>query len=161
MAIDVPDWPWNELEIVPKLGLTLLLAAGIGWERERKSRPAGLRTHLLVALSVTLVTAMGEVLVARYAGAGDGVSVDPTRVVHGLLTGIGFIGAGTIFVMRDQNTVRGLTTAASVFAVTAIGIAVGLGLYLLATAAAICVFAILQVLGRIERAIQRRADRAR
>jgi putative Mg2+ transporter-C (MgtC) family protein len=76
--------------------------------------------------------------------------VDPARVLHGLLTGIGFIGAGTIFQTRRSDSVLGVTTAASLFAVTILGIAIGLGFYLLAAATALIIFGVLRVLGPLE-----------
>jgi putative Mg2+ transporter-C (MgtC) family protein len=155
------DWPWNELVIVLQLGYALALSALIGWEREKHRRPAGLRTHMLVAVSATMITAIGEQLIARYAHLDDGVTADPSRVVHGLLTGIGFIGAGTIFQTRRGDTVLGVTTAASLFAVTVLGIAVGLGFYVLAAAGALIIFVVLRVLAPLERSLSKgpRADR--
>jgi putative Mg2+ transporter-C (MgtC) family protein len=155
------DWPWNELVIVLQLGYSLALSALIGWEREKHRRPAGLRTHILVAVSATMITAIGEQFIARHAHLGDGVTADPGRVVHGLLTGIGFIGAGTIFQTRRGDMVLGVTTAASLFAVTVLGIAVGLGFYVLAAAGALIIFVVLRVLAPLERSLGKgpRADR--
>lgn len=148
MAGQMREWPWNELVIVLQVGYALLLSGLIGWERERHRRPAGLRTHMLVAVSATMITAIGELLIARHLD--HGVAADPGRVVHGLLTGIGFIGAGTIFQTRRSDTVLGVTTAASLFAVTVMGIAIGLGFYVLAAAAAGVIFCVLQLLGSRE-----------
>jgi putative Mg2+ transporter-C (MgtC) family protein len=148
MPEQLRDWPWNELVIVLQLGYALLLSALIGWERERHRRPAGLRTHMLVAVSATMITAIGEQLIARHLE--HGTAADPGRVVHGLLTGIGFIGAGTIFQTRRSNTVLGVTTAASLFAVTIMGIAIGLGFYVLAAASALIIFCVLRLLGPLE-----------
>jgi putative Mg2+ transporter-C (MgtC) family protein len=153
MPVDLRAWPWNELAIVLQLAYTVLLSGLIGWERERHRRPAGLRTHILVALSATMITAMGELFVRGYVGMDDVVSVDPSRMVHGLLTGIGFIGAGTIFHARRGDTVLGVTTAASLFAVTVLGIAVGLGFYVLAAAAALIIFSVLRILRGVERSL--------
>lgn len=145
------EWPWNELVILLQVGYALVLSAFIGWERERHRRPAGLRTHILVATSATMITAIGEQLIARYTGVEEAnVNADPGRVIHGLLTGIGFIGAGTIFQTRRGDTVLGVTTAASLFAVTILGITIGLGYYLLAAATAVIIFGVLQLLGRVD-----------
>jgi putative Mg2+ transporter-C (MgtC) family protein len=110
----------SQLESVGLVALAGLFGSIIGFERESEQKPAGMRTHLLVAAAACLV-----VLLGRYAdGEFDG-SADPARALHGVVTGIGFLCAGTI--MRfDNERVRGLTTAASLFFVAAVGIAVGL-----------------------------------
>jgi putative Mg2+ transporter-C (MgtC) family protein len=84
----------------------------IGWERENSNRPAGLRTHMLVATGAAVVMLMGEMSLEKYA---DSTTMDPTRLGAQVISGIGFLGAGTI--MREGLTVRGLTTAASLWAV--------------------------------------------
>lgn len=116
---------------VGELGLALLLSACVGLEREIRQKDAGLRTHTLVGLGAALF-----MLVSKY-GFSDvivlgRVILDPSRVAAQIVSGIGFLGAGLIFVRRD--TVRGLTTAASVWVTAAIGAAAGAGLAILATA---------------------------
>ncbi len=110
--------------------LLLALAAGsvIGIERSLHGRPAGFRTHALVCLASSLLMLL-PVLEARWVpqGAGDSVRLDPTRMAQGIMTGIGFLGAGVIF--KDGLTVRGLTTAASIWITAAIGVMIGSGLY--------------------------------
>nr|WP_090946845.1 MgtC/SapB family protein [Nonomuraea jiangxiensis] len=113
-----------------ELGLALLLSAAIGLEREIRHKSAGLRTHTLVGFAAALMT-----LVSKYGFAdvlGDDVVLDPSRVAAQIVSGIGFIGAGLIFVRRDA--VRGLTTAAVVWLTCAVGMAAGAGLWLLAVA---------------------------
>jgi putative Mg2+ transporter-C (MgtC) family protein len=112
-------------ELLGRLGLTVVLCGAIGLEREARAQVAGLRTHILVGLGAALFT-----LVSAYAfEAGDpGVTVDPTRIAAQIVTGIGFLGAGTI--IRQGLTVRGLTTAASLWIVAAIGMAAGAGYYM-------------------------------
>ncbi|MCL4499695.1 MAG: MgtC/SapB family protein [Chloroflexi bacterium] len=137
-------------EMIMRLVLSALLGALIGLERETHGRPAGLRTHILVCLGATLFT------VCSYMIAGS--SNDPGRVTAQIVTGIGFLGAGTI--IHQGSVVRGLTTAASVWTVAAIGVAVGIGgqaLYL-AGAASIIVFGTLNLVPRIERRILTRPD---
>ncbi len=102
-----------------RLGVAFVLGAMVGMERERRERPAGLRTHVLVSLASCLAMMM-SIMVA-------GEKSDPGRIAAGVLTGIGFLGAGTI--IRHGNVVRGLTTAASIWAAAAIGLAVGMGWY--------------------------------
>jgi putative Mg2+ transporter-C (MgtC) family protein len=116
-------------ELLLRLGLTVLLCGAIGVERETRGQVAGLRTHILVGLGAALFT-----LVSAYAFTSDDPAnpVDPTRISAQIVTGIGFLGAGTI--IRQGLTVRGLTTAASLWIVAAIGMASGAGYYLGAAA---------------------------
>ena len=126
-----------DTEILLRLIIAALAGGIIGFERRKVHKPAGLRTLMLVCVGsalftiVTLETVPGEI----------------TRVMAGIATGIGFLGAGTIF--RDESNVRGLTTAASIWAVAAIGITAGLGLYSLMIAVTIIIFLVLE-LNRIE-----------
>ncbi len=117
--------------------LKLLIAAGLGallgFERERTKKPAGLRTHMLVALGSALFTIISI----------DFFPNDPARIAAGIVTGIGFLGAGTIF--RAKDHVQGLTTAASVWTVAAVGMAVALGYYALATIAVVLALIILEL----------------
>jgi putative Mg2+ transporter-C (MgtC) family protein len=118
------------------MGLRLLLAAVlgaiIGFQRERAHRPAGLRTHILIATGAALFT-----LISTYAFP----TADPSRIAAGVVTGIGFLGAGTI--LHRTRVVEGLTTAASIWAVAAIGMAAGSGLYILSVVATVIVFIVL------------------
>ncbi len=108
-------------EVVIRVCIAMFFSAILGYEREHVKRPAGLRTHMLVTVGATIIT-MTSILSHEEAS--------PMRLASGIITGIGFLGAGTIF--RDENTVRGLTTAASLWATAGIGIAVGVGHYFLA-----------------------------
>ena len=112
------------------LVLAVLLGAVVGIEREMIHKPAGLRTHMLVCLGSCLFTIVSI-----------GFSVDPARIAAGIVAGIGFIGAGTIWAEKDK--VQGITTAASLWATAAIGTAVGIGDYPLAIVVTLLVFAIL------------------
>lgn len=107
----------NLAEMVLKLVAALLMGAVIGAERERQDRPAGLRTHMLVCVGSTLIT-----LVSTGMAAGTS---DPTRIAAQIVSGIGFLGAGTIF--RFGSAVRGLTTAAGLWTVAGIGMGIGAG----------------------------------
>lgn len=110
-----------EFQAIIKLLLGFVLAGIIGLERSSWSKPAGFRTHALVGLSAVLVMLCGEYLSQNY-------DMDPSRIPAQLLSGIGFIGAGTI--LRDGFNVKGLTTAAGLLAVTCIGLSIGAGFYL-------------------------------
>ncbi len=126
------------LELNWELLLRLLVAAMlgflVGWERERAQRPAGLRTYMLVAFGSALFTVLSS---TAFAGA----SSDPSRIAANIVVGIGFLGAGTIF--RAGEVVRGLTTAAGLWAIAAIGMAAGVGEYLLAIISTLLVLVIL------------------
>ena len=108
-----------------RLGCAMMVGALIGVEREYTHRPAGLRTHILVALGACVASFMGQMLFLQYGG-----TADPARLSAQVITGVGFLGAGTI--MKEGVSVRGLTTAASVWAVACLGIAAGFGYYSLA-----------------------------
>ena len=108
-------------QAIIKLLLGFILAGIIGLERSSWSKPAGFRTHALVGLSAVLIMLCGEYMSKQY-------NMDPSRIPAQLLSGIGFIGAGTI--LRDGFNVKGLTTAAGLLAVTCIGLSIGAGFYL-------------------------------
>ncbi len=117
-----------------KILLAVLLGAITGWERERAGKKAGIRTHALVSFSAALFTMMSR------EAFGDG---DPARIAAQVLVGIGFIGAGTI--MHKEGVVEGLTTAAGLWAVTAIGMLVGVGWYTESLIATGIMFLILRI----------------
>ena len=126
-----------ELEAGLRLLLAAVLGAGIGWQREKVHKPAGLRTHILICLGSCLFTVIS---VLGFTGP-----VDPSRVAAGVVTGIGFIGAGVIFRGARGDKVVGITTAASIWVTAAIGIAAGVGLYLIAAAVAIVTVLVLLI----------------
>ena len=111
-------------DLIP-MSLSLLLGTLVGWERQMGRKPAGLRTHVLVCLGSTMFCLTTSYAMAAFGGA----SVDSTRIAHGVVTGVGFLGAGSI--MRQEGYVAGLTTAASIWMVAAIGVAVGVHAYAL------------------------------
>ena len=115
-------------QIALRLGCAMLIGVVIGMEREYTHRPAGLRTHILVALGACVVSVTGEMLFTHYAALG--AAPDPARLSAQVITGVGFLGAGTI--MKEGASVKGLTTAASVWAVACLGIAAGFGYYAVA-----------------------------
>ena len=115
-------------DIIIRFAVAIVLSGAIGWERESAGRPAGLKTHVLVGFSSCLVMLCGSYLAI-------GSSVDPTRMAAQVVSGIGFLGAGTI--MHEGATIKGLTTAATLWAVGCIGIAAGAGFYIGASIAGI------------------------
>ena len=123
-----------------RMCVALLVGALIGMERQRHQRPAGLRTHVLVALA--------SALFAMISIAAAGANNDPGRIAAQVVTGIGFLGAGTI--MRNGSTIQGLTTAASLWTAAALGLAAGFGWYMAAAMGAVLAFLALTVLKYVE-----------
>ncbi len=143
-----------ELSLLGRVLVAAALSGVIGLEREFHGRPAGLRTHLLVGVGAALVIVTFEAIPAILAqsGAWGGMMrVDPGRVAAGIITGIGFLGAGTI--LRVGDWVRGLTTAASIWFVAGVGIVAGEGLYVLAVGGTVIGFTVLGLIDRIEQRI--------
>ncbi len=136
-------------EICIRLILAALFGGIIGTERQRRDSSSGLRTHMLVCVGSTLVMIVSAFGFNDVLGK-PGVVLDPSRVAAQVISGIGFLGAGTILLLRHE-VVRGLTTAAGLWTVAAIGLAVGGGLYVAAMAATSLTFVILAVLKPIER----------
>jgi putative Mg2+ transporter-C (MgtC) family protein len=127
----------HDVEMSARILLAFALGALLGWERERAGRPAGLRTFMMVTAGSAAYT-----VVSIWGFVGEGTVRDPGRVAAQIVTGIGFLGAGTIW--RTPSTVRGLTTAATIWFAAAVGMMVGAGLYLVATTTAVCGFVCLQ-----------------
>jgi len=130
-------------DMVLRLIISLVLASLIGMERETHGRPAGLRTHVLVCMGATLFTICSYIIAGPHN--------DPGRIAAQIVTGVGFLGAGTI--IHQGSVVRGLTTAASIWAVAAIGLAVGIGgqMMWVATIASAMVFGTLYLMGRVDK----------
>lgn len=133
------------LDLMLQLGLATLLGGAIGLERELGGKPAGLRTNILICMGSVLFTKLSLAL------AGP----DPSRIAAQIVTGVGFIGAGTI--LHARGAVVGLTSAATIWVVAAIGMALGARLHLEAVGTTLIVIVVLQGLGRIERLVERHA----
>lgn len=138
----------SPLELTIRLLLSVLLGGLIGYERERNNRPAGFRTHILVCLGSTLLMLISAYGFAAFAGA-KGVTIDPTRLAAQVIPSIGFLGAGTI--LRNDFSVTGLTTAASLWVASAIGLAVGVGFYFGAMLVTCMVLLSLYILNKVEK----------
>lgn len=136
---------YDFLVIALRLVLACALGGIVGFEREYKHRPAGFRTHILVCVGSALVMITSEFIFRKYSGQ---VNMDPARLGAQVISGIGFLGAGTI--IREGASIKGLTTAASLWAVACVGIAAGIGFYEGAIAATILIFTALRVLKRFE-----------
>jgi putative Mg2+ transporter-C (MgtC) family protein len=137
----------DDLELIKRLCLSAALGAVLGMEREWRQKDAGLRTNILIAMGSALFTVMS---IDVSTGSGG----DSTRIASGIVTGIGFLGAGAI--MRKGSSIKGLTTAAMIWVNAAIGVAVGGGEYRVAIIATTVALVVLVVLDPIERALVRR-----
>lgn len=137
-------------EMALRLVLALVLGGVVGYEREKHQRPAGFRTHILVCVGSALI-----MLVSAYGFSGEetGVLYDPGRIAAQVVTGVGFLGAGTI--LRHGNTITGLTTAASLWIVSGIGLALGIGYYAGALVATLMVLISLIMLRGLEASFSR------
>ena len=148
-GLTIPYW-----EVVLRLVLASLLCGAIGFERETRDQPAGFRTHILLGLGAalfTLVSAYGFEPFTRAALGSGGLQFDPTRIAAQIIAGVGFLGAGAI--IRQGGDVRGLTTAASLWAASAIGMAVGAGYLFGAGAATVLAVATLYALRRFRSSV--------
>ena len=138
------------IQVLIKLGLSILLGGAIGLEREFGHKPAGLRTNILICLGSTMMMA----LVRAHADRQAAELFDPLRVAAGVITGMGFIGAGTV--IRASGHIHGLTTASTVWAVTGLGLVIGAGYYGIAVLFAAVVVVTLIVFRKIEQILPRK-----
>lgn len=141
-----------EVELVLRLLGAAAAGALIGFERELRDQPAGFRTHMLVALGSCVFTVISAYGFGDLAAERGYVRIDPSRIAAQIVTGIGFLGAGVIF--RQGLTVRGLTTAASLWVTAALGMAVGAGAYLVAGAATAVALLTIVALRPVRRAVR-------
>jgi len=136
----------NDISVIVRLLMAVVLGGIIGFERGRAGRPAGLRTHILVCLGSTLAIMTNQFIWQRY-GVGD-----PTRMAAQVISGIGFLGAGTIIV-TGRHQVKGLTTAAGLWATACMGLAIGVGFYKAAVAACLLIQFATVVLHRLDNSV--------
>ena len=142
----------TQLLLLIRLVVAGILSGALGWEREAARKPAGLRTHMLVGIASGLFTLLAELAVVNYPDEADGMMrADPIRVIQAVAIGVGFLGSGVIFVSRSEESVRGLTTAGSIWATAAIGIAAGLGYYVLAFGTTLILLLVLRGLAQFDR----------
>lgn len=142
---------------IVKVIFAMFLGGLMGLERELANKPAGLRTHMLVAGAASLLVVLGDVMITNYSGSNlvEAVQADPIRIMEAIITGISFLGAGTIIFRDRDESVEGLTTAASILFAASIGITVALHRYLLAALLTLIAIGILFGLIYIERFIER------
>src|SRR5436305_268941 len=139
-----------QIELLGKLVLAVVLGGAIGLERELKGKPAGLRTNILICMGAALLTDVSLGIGLTVTGQRIG---DPARLAAQIVSGVGFLGAGTI--MQGSGMVTGLTSAATIWVVAAIGIAIGAGEYVAAAGTGILVTVVLAGLGRVEHSLRR------
>lgn len=147
-----------QLSAVGRIALAMGLAACIGWEREKAARPAGLRTHMTVALAASLITVLAEAM--AHTAPREGFATDPTRVLEAVVTGVSFLGAGTIFASRDGSGVHGLTTAGSLLATATIATAAGVHAYVIAVSGTALLLLVLGVLRRLDVGVRKGEEAA-
>lgn len=146
MEFDAQSWS------IAKVAGAMILGGIIGLEREFAGKPAGLRTHMLVTGSSALLVVLGDYMIQYYGSSSyiDAIRADPIRIIEAIVTGISFLGAGTIIFRSGKKVVEGLTTAASILFAAAIGISVALDQFLMAAVLTLMVIVILYALGYIE-----------
>ncbi len=140
-------------DVVLKLILSAIIGGVIGLEREVHEKPAGVRTNALICLGSALIMIISIYVTQNYGTT----TSDPARIAAHVIAGIGFIGAGVI--LQSRGSVRGLTTAATIWAVAGIGLAIGCGFYAAALASAFIILIILLVIGRIEKLTIKRENK--
>ncbi|MDQ8204015.1 MgtC/SapB family protein [Pelagicoccus sp. SDUM812003] len=148
----------DQFALFAKVVGAMVLGGVIGFERDLSDRPAGFRTHMVVAGASALLVRLGEYVVRFYQSEGlsDTVDADPFRIIGAVVTGIAFLGAGTIIQKQSKMKVRGLTTAASLLFCGAIGIATALELWVFACLLTLATLFILTVLNRFEGWVERK-----
>lgn len=132
----------SELEALERIVVIFILAGILGWQREREHKPAGFRTHILVGLGSALTMMTGIYLIEEYPS----LITDPARIAAQVISGVGFLGAGTI--IKEKGSVVGLTTASCIWLVACVGLAVGAGFYVGAIAISLLSFIALSKLGQ-------------
>ncbi|MEJ2208371.1 MAG: MgtC/SapB family protein [Anaerolineae bacterium] len=149
-----------QIQILGHVALAMALGAAIGLERETKEKPAGLRTHMLVAGAAAFLVALSDVAIQNFnSDLGTGlVRSDPIRIIEAVITGISFLGAGTILRHKGSDHVEGLTTAASLLFVAGLGICVALSQVLLAIGVSVLVLVTLRGVGLLRRWLVSRAE---
>ena len=136
--------------LLAEIAFAALLGGAVGFERERADKPAGLRTHMLVAASAALLVGLADSMVGA-VGQTARVQADPIRVLEAIITGVAFLGAGTIIQRRQTRSVEGLTTAASLLLVASVGAAVALDRLVLAVGVTILTLLVLRTVETAER----------
>jgi len=146
-------WSPQMLETALRLLLAMAFGMVLGLDREARDKPAGLRSHMLVALAAAALTLMTFAIIDAAESFGETVRSDPLRVIEAVVAGIAFLGAGAI--IRGRGDVKGITTGASMWVAGAVGIATGMGYYPLAALTTFFAFVVLYLIGKAERYAKR------
>ena len=142
-----------DLAMLGEIALAMLLGGLVGLDRSAADKPAGARTQMLVAGAAAMLIGLGDALLDHFEGI-DGVAPDPFRLLGAIVTGVSFLGAGTIIRRTDSKDVEGLTTAASILLSAAIGVAVALDRMALAAGVTVLTLGVLRGLGALERRVR-------
>lgn len=150
----------HQLQLIGQVVAAGVLGGLVGFEREWSKKPAGLRTHMLVAAGACLFMLLGEIIVEQFARESENtiVKADPVRIMQAIIVGISFLGAGTIITNDHAQRIEGLTTAASVLLTTAIGIAIALQQWILAVGVTLITLAVLRLFGYASKEIHEASD---
>jgi putative Mg2+ transporter-C (MgtC) family protein len=150
----------SDAAILLRIGAAMAFGGVLGFERELGHHTAGLRTHMMIAGAAALIVGLGDIMAQNFAEESyrDLLQVDPVRLIEAVVAAVGFVGAGAILRAGRRDRVRGLTTASSLLMAAAIGIAAGLGSFLLAFGASMLSLLVLAVLRRVEGAMGSRDD---
>ncbi|MGL4847592.1 MAG: MgtC/SapB family protein [Clostridium sp.] len=138
------NMPWD---FVIRLIIAAILGGVVGYERESHSKQAGIKTHILVCIGAALIMIVSQY--GFFAVLGENVRVDPSRIAAQVVSGIGFLGGGII--LKDSGNIRGLSTAAGIWCVAGIGLAIGCGLYLISVCTTILILIVFEVLTRLSK----------
>lgn len=146
-----------QLQILGEVALAMFLGGVIGFEREVADKPAGFRTQMLVAGAAALLVGLADAMLVHYIADGKSqITADPIRITEAIVTGISFLGAGTIFRRDASEQVQGLTTAASILLSAAVGIAVALRQFVLAAGVTLLALIVLRGLTGVEKQIAKK-----
>jgi putative Mg2+ transporter-C (MgtC) family protein len=143
-----------ELKVTGEVAIAMILGGLIGLEREAAHKPAGFRTHMLVAGAAALLVGLGHALVREFGQEVGRLQSDPIRIVEAIVTAVGFLGAGTIFRREQSEVVEGLTTAAALLLCAALGVCVAVERFILAGGVTILTLIVLRGVGWMERKVR-------
>ena len=154
------DWlnNWSaQMAVIATTGYAMLLGGAIGFEREMKNRPAGFRTHMLIAGAAALLVGLADLIAEQFSAEHyrELVRLDPIRLIEATVAAVGFLGAGTIFRRGNSGGIAGLTTAASMLMAAAIGISAGLQNYVLGLGVTLMTLFVLRVLSWFEQRVSK------
>ncbi len=155
----MPDFS-GQMKILLHVAIAVILSGIVGYEREMFDKPAGIRTNMIVGGAVALMVSLGEVIVMHFQSVGLAgyIRTDPTRVIQAIVMGVSFIGAGTVLQIQQEYRIKFLTTAATIFFSSGIGIAVALEQYYLAVGVTIVILIINFFVAWIGKQIKRKDD---